>query len=316
MVRVAATEMLTSQVRKFTLVDEGGSLLPAFSPGSHIVLNLAHQDRRWSNSYSLICDPSERGFYQIAVRREEMDRSKGGSAYLHDQVNTDAVLEIKTPRNFFPIARNARKHVLVAGGIGITPFLSYLPVLSRQSVPFELHYAFRDHSLGAFAGQLCDEFSDHVKFYISGEGRRLSPSALLADQPLGTHIYVCGPHSLISAVSGAAAELGLPAACIHFEEFAPPVLNDAEPFMVSLPELGLKLKVGATETLLEALEKAQVPIASSCRVGQCGTCELNVLSGSPDHRDRCLTEDEWAMGRLLACVSRCHGEQLEVALPG
>lgn len=307
--------MLTSRIKKFTLMDVTGGPLPAFSPGSHIVLNLKHQDRRWSNSYSLIGDPSEKRFYQIAVRKEELDRSKGGSIYLHEYVQEGAEFEIKTPRNFFPIARNARKHVLVAGGIGITPFLSYLPVLSRQATPFELHYAYREDSSGAFTGMLGEAYPEEARFYISREGRRLSPIALLAEQPLGTHIYTCGPHSLISAVSGAAAELGLPQSCIHFEEFAPPVLNDAEPFLVSLPELGLKVKVGARETLLEALENANVPIPSSCRVGQCGTCELNVLGGSPDHRDRCLTEDEWAMGRFLACVSRCHGDQLDVALP-
>ena len=151
---------------------------------------------------------------------------------------------------------------------------------------------------------------------MSAEGSRLSPPAVLARQPLGTHVYVCGPHSLISAVCGAASELGWPLSHVHFEEFAPPPLTETTPFVVSLPALDLEVKVGVRETVLEALERVGVPIASSCRVGQCGTCEMRVLAGDPEHHDRCLSEGERTDGKIIACVSRCRGEHLALALPG
>lgn len=314
-VRVAGIESLTPEIKQFTLECAWGRPLPAWSAGSHVPVMLTDGKRGWRNSYSLIGTPGETAFYRIAVRKEESSRSKGGSVYLHEQIKPGDTLEIGTPRNFFGPARHARKHVLIAGGIGITPFLAFLAAFKPAGAAYELHYAFRERSEGAFREPLCEEHGPHVQFYISAEGTRLSPSAVLARQPLGTHVYVCGPNSLVDAVLGAASEAGWPSSHVHSEEFAPPPLSEAAPFTVSLPALPLDITVGVRETVLEALERAGVPVASSCRVGQCGTCEMQVLVGDPDHRDRCLSESERADGKIIACVSRCRGERLTLALP-
>ena len=270
--------------------------------------------RGWHNSYSLTGTPGETAFYQIAVRKD-VSTSQGGSVYLHEQVQPGDTLEIGTPRNFFGLARHARKHILIAGGIGITPFLASLSSLKLAGAAYELHYAFRERSEGAFWEHLCEEYGPHVRFYVSAEGTRLSPSAVLARQPLGTHVYICGPQSLIASVSGAAAELGWPSSHIHWEAFAPPPILETAPFVVTLPALALDVEVGVRGGVLEALERAGVSLASSCRVGQCGTCEMRVLGGDPEHRDHCLSEEERADGKLIACVSRCRGERLTQTLP-
>lgn len=314
-VHVTEIRTVTPWVKQFTLAATDGTRLPAWSAGSHIGVTLAEGNWSRRNSYSLIGTPGETRFYQIAVRREDADRSKGGSLFLHDKVSVRDQLEISAPQNHFALARAAKKHILIAGGIGITPFLAYLATLKKSLVPFELHYAFRECSQGAFQEHICTEYGPHTQFYVSAKGRRLSPFAILRSQPLGTHVSICGPHSLVSGVSSAASELGWPASHIHFEEFTPPPISDAAPFVVNLPALGLEVKVDVRETLLEALENAGVQIASSCRVGQCGTCEMRVLSGEADHRDRCLSEGEMADGRIIACISRCRGERLTLALP-
>ena len=314
-VQVTNIERLTPRIKRFTLECAEGGWLPAWAGGSHVPVTLTDGKRCWQNSYSLIGTPGETRFYQIAVRKEDPSRSKGGSLLLHEQVQPGDTLEIGTPGNYFSLARRAAKHVLIAGGIGITPFLAHLATLRPSGAAYELHYAFRERAEAAFWEQLCGEHGPRVRFYVSAEGTRLSPPAVLARQPLGTHVYVCGPHSLIDAVSGAASELGWPASHVHFEEFAPPPISEVAPFLVSLPELGREVKVGIRETLLEALEREGVPVASSCRVGQCGTCEMRVLAGDPEHRDRCLSEGEMEDGKIIACVSRCRGERLTLALP-
>ena len=315
-VRVKHIEAVTPRVKRFTLESAQGGRLPSWSSGSHIGVTLTDGRQSWRNSYSLIGTPGETQFYQIAVRKEDASRSKGGSRFLHEQVQVGDTLEISTPGNYFPLARHAAKHVLIAGGIGVTPFLAHLSTLRRGGAAYELHYAFRSRAEGAFWEQLCDEYGSHARFYISEEGSRLSPAAVLAYQPLGTHVYICGPYSLISAVSGAAAELGWPSSHVHFEEFAPPPMSDSLPFLVHLPEMDIEVKVGIRETILEALERVGVPIASSCRVGQCGTCEMRVVNGEAEHRDRCLSEGEMHEGKIIACVSRCRGQRLTLALPG
>ena len=314
-VRVAGIEPLTPEIKQFTLECAWGRPLPAWSAGSHVPVTLTDGKRGWRNSYSLTGTPGETAFYRIAVRKEDEARSKGGSVFLHERIKPGDTLEIGRPRNFFGPARHARKHVLIAGGIGITPFLAFLAALKPAGAAYELHYAFRERGKAAFWKKLCEEHGPHARLYVSAEGTRLSPSTVLARQPLGTHVYVCGPHSLIDAVSGAASEEGWPPSHIHSEEFAPPPIAETAPFMVSLPALPLDITVGLRETLLEALERAGVPVASSCRVGQCGTCEMRVLAGDADHRDRCLSESERADGKIIACVSRCRDERLTLALP-
>ena len=308
-------EAVTPQIKWFTLACADGGRLPAWSGGSHVGVLLSDGERAWRNSYSLTGVPGETRFYQIAVRKESPERSKGGSVFLHERVRVGDTLEISAPNNYFPLARHARKHILIAGGIGITPFLAHMAALQKTGTPYELHYAMRRRQDGAFCEQICAEHGPSVEFYVSETGRRLSPTAILDRQPLGTHVYICGPHSLISAVAGAAAEAGWPSSHVHFEEFTPPPLSDAAPFFVDLPELNLSVKVGVRETLLEALENAGVALASSCRVGMCGTCEMRVLAGDPDHRDRCLSDGEMHDGKIIACVSRCRGDRLTLALP-
>ena len=314
-VLVTQIELVTPQIKRFTLKCASRKPLPAWSAGSHIPVALTGGKRGWCNFYSLTGTPGETAFYQIAVRKEDPSNSKGGSVYLHEQVKLGDTLEIGTPRNFFGLVRHARKHILIAGGIGITPFLSFLARLKLAGAAYELHYAFRERGEGAFWEQLCEEHGPHVRFYVSAEGTRLSPAVALARQPLGTHVYVCGPQSLIASVSGAAAEVGWPSSHVHWEAFAPPPILETTPFAVSLPTLALETEVGARETVLEALERTGVSLASSCRVGQCGTCEMRVLAGDPEHRDHCLSEEERADGKFIACVSRCRGERLTLALP-
>ena len=79
-----------------------------------------------------------------------MEESRGGSHFMHDQVRVGTRLEIAHPVNLFPLDKIARKHVLIAGGIGITPFLAQLEDLHGGGVPYELHYSVRSPEHAAF----------------------------------------------------------------------------------------------------------------------------------------------------------------------
>jgi ferredoxin len=86
-------------------------------------------------------------------------------------------------------------------------------------------------------------------------------------------------------------------------------------FSVRLRRSGLTIEVGADESILEAVERAGLMPAFSCREGACGTCETVVLAGRPDHRDGVLSDDERARGRtMMICVSRSLDPLLELDL--
>ena len=172
--------MVTPQVKRFTLGCAEGGRLPAWSGGSHIGVTLTDGDRTWRNSYSLIGVPGETQFYQIAVRREDSARSKGGSVFLHERVREGNTLEISAPHNYFPLARHAKKHVLIAGGIGITPFLAQMAALKapgrRTNFITPSGSAVRARSGKKYTRSMARMFG----FMCPQKELRLSPSAILA----------------------------------------------------------------------------------------------------------------------------------------
>lgn len=96
-VQVSQVEPLTEQVKRFTLVATDGKPLPAFTGGSHIIVQMSDGDNQYSNAYSLLSSPHDTSCYQIAVRLEE--NSRGGSRFLHQQVKVGDRLTISTPNN-------------------------------------------------------------------------------------------------------------------------------------------------------------------------------------------------------------------------
>lgn len=308
-IKVAAIEQVTPLVKHFTFVKEDGSEFPAFSGGSHVVVSLDIGGRTHRNPYSLMGSPEDTSAYHISVRRQE--HSRGGSVFMHDNVTVGMSLKITYPVNLFSLAKKGRKHILLAGGIGITPFMSQIADLKRTGADYELHYAFRSPEHGAFASQLESNYGDRVHCHVDSLGGHLNLSALLSKQPLGTHVYVCGPNSMVVAVLETARSLGWPESHIHNEQFlAPPI---GEPFKIQLARSNKDIVVPAEMSMLEAIEAAGVEADFLCRGGVCGRCELQVLEtdGALLHNDHFLTDAEKASGRkIMPCVSRAKCERL------
>ena len=134
-VRVAEVERIADEVQRFRLVDASGAHLPVFSAGSHVVVTMHGANGHvWKNPYSLISAPDDGRGYEISVLR--LASSRGGSAFMHAGVQPGTELHISEPVNLFPIARQGRKHILVAGGIGITPFLAMMQDLAALNANF------------------------------------------------------------------------------------------------------------------------------------------------------------------------------------
>lgn len=309
LLRVAGVTPLTPLVTRFRFECPEGRPLTLFSGGAHVVVEMPDGEILRRNAYSLISDPMDGTGYEIAVRRE--DAGRGGSRFMHTRVAVGDLLRVGAPVNLFSLNWRARKHVLIAGGIGITPYLAQIRQLTRLQLPFELHYAARSRAEAAGLQLLPD--LPQITVHLSDEGNRMDLGAILAGQPLGTHVYTCGPEGLIAAVADTAARLGWPCTAVHAEAFLSPPPGAA--FDVTLARDGRTLTVGPHQSLLEALEAAKVDTPWLCRGGACGQCETAVLScrGRIDHHDHWLSADERsAQQKIMPCVSRFQGEQLVI----
>lgn len=303
--RIAAIDDLFPGLRHLTLVDAAGGLLPPAATGAHIQLILKGEKREYRNAYSLISKPGSQGTYEIIVR--QVPESRGGSAFIHSQLKVGDELSSSWPGNLFAPARSASRHLLIAGGIGITPFLSYIADFNSRGTPYELHLCCRAEEKDVFAPWLPD--ATRVNAYWNAEGHRLDIPALLASQKPGTHLYVCGPEFLNEEVLSAAQAMGWPASHVHCERFGGNALG-GEVFRAVL-KTGKTVEVGANESLLEALERQGIEVPCLCRGGACGVCKTEVLAGEPEHRDHFLDEAEKASGRyIMPCVSRAKSADL------
>lgn len=312
-VRVTAIAAVTPLVKQFRLERVDGAALPRFSGGAHIVVDMRHDGRAHRNAYSLMSPPQDDSFYMISVRRDAEGR--GGSRYLHDHLSEGMDLQISHPVNLFPLAKRATKHLFVAGGIGITPFLAMMAELGTASVPFALHYAARSRALAAFGSDLAGRYGSRVHLYHSEDGARMALAPLLSHQPLGTHLYVCGPAGMIEAVLTTARGIGWPEAQLHREQFLAPPSGDA--YSVELARSGKTVAVGPLQSMLEAIEAAGVDAPYLCRGGACGQCETRVIhcEGALLHADHFLSEAEKAsQAKIMPCVSRFAGQRLVLDL--
>ncbi len=315
-VQVRSKSLLTPDIALFELVDPEGRPLPAFEAGAHIdVTTPAGKIRQ----YSLCGRPGTSDRYEIAVLREAAGR--GGSRAMHEQVRPGDRLTISPPRNHFPLAPQAQRSLLLAGGIGITPLLAMAHVLAADGRPFDLHYCARTAGHAAFAGTLrAAAFADrvHCHFDDGPPAQRLDLDRRLAAPAPGLHLYVCGPQGFMDAVLASARRQGWDESRLHYEFFkapeAAPAAADA-PFEVVVASTGQAFRVAPGQTVVTALAAHGLAIPTSCEQGVCGTCLTGIVEGVPEHRDLYLTDEEKACNdQFLPCCSRARSPRLVLAL--
>ncbi|UXY27172.1 PDR/VanB family oxidoreductase [Streptomyces sp. HUAS TT20] len=276
-----------------------GRELPRWEPGAHLDLVLPSGLVR---QYSLCGDPEDTSSYTVATRL--VPDGRGGSREVHEQLAEGMELEVRGPRNRFPLVE-APSYVFVAGGIGITPVLPMLRALP-ENAEWRLLYGGRSRAAMPFLEEVEKLAGDRLTVVAEDEEGRPDLDALFTDVTEGAAVYCCGPEGLLAAV-----EERLPAgATLHLERFAPRTSTDGNTaFELELRRSGRTVTVPADSTVLAAVREELPDTAYSCEQGFCGTCQQRVLEGEVEHRDELLTDTERA-DSMLICVSRARGERL------
>jgi ferredoxin-NADP reductase len=307
--RRAGTDVLILDLER-----SSGGALPEYTPGSHIALRCGPGLVR---HYSLCGPLRSPRFYRVGIKLER--KSRGGTAWIRDRAKLGATLSISAPRNNFKLVQWASDYLFIAGGIGITPILPMLEQLRGKGRKARLVYMCRSSGESAFTDELANlaGFHDVHLHYDSVEGRFFDLRGELRSAGGETEVYCCGPAPLMAVVREEMAAAGHEERC-RFEYFTSgdeAKSADRPAFVVVLASCGREIHVGREETMLAALRNAGVEVDSECEEGICGTCSVEVIEGTPEHRDHFLTAAEQAAnGIVLSCVSRSRSARLVLDL--
>ncbi|MGZ8178752.1 cytochrome P450 [Williamsia sp. SKLECPSW1] len=297
-------------VVELTLTDPAGAPLPAWEPGAHAELLLRPGLTR---HYSLCGDPTERSSWTVAVLREPDGR--GGSAFVHDELSEGSTVQVTGPRNHFALVSSPR-YLFIAGGIGITPIRTMIAAAQAAGAEWNLLYCGRSRSTMAYLDQF--ESDDRVTIWARDErDGRLDLDAVLGAPRPDTLVYCCGPAALLDAVEERCE--AWPDGSLHLERFVARTVDAPagalDSFEVECAESGVTVTVPEGTSMFEAVEEAGVDVMGSCMEGICGTCQAEVLDGTPDHRDSVLTRAERDRGdSVMLCVSRSLSQKLVLDL--
>lgn len=315
-------QLIGDSIMQITLVPLDGGRVPAFMPGQHIGVALpGGAERRF---YSLISDGASSGRLEIAVRRSpsaDPARSFSMSHHVHDKLLPGERLLVTAPTGSFVISPHIERPIVcIAGGIGVTPFLSaFRAAQSGGQAPMSLHYIAGTLENASFSDELAAlaARSDLLSFTLwlrhgtvpdrphirsGGDAALISASiddALLARRPL---FYLCGPKALMDDMRKTLVARGVPTADIIAEQFKselalPPEIGPAKVTLARSGKSFVWTRAGGS--LLSAATSAGISLPSGCQVGQCESCAVKVTSG----RFLCQVETELDEDRCLTCQS-------------
>ncbi|GAA2778856.1 hypothetical protein VO63_25870 [Streptomyces showdoensis] len=310
---ITSSTEISPGVRTLRLVPQDGAPLPDHRPGQHLTVRAENpdgtvQDPSQGRSYSLVGPALEtdRRDYRLAVRK-----IAGGalSTWLHEEAAVGDLLHVTSPAGVFALPTHTdRPVVLLAGGIGITPFLSYLETLAATggSVPeVVLHYGNPNSADHPFKDRLRElarripalTVVDHYAAPAATDtrGRDYDREGFIGVDDIDptlferrARFYMCGPQPMMDALTGALVGRGVPPFEVFSERFRllrrDVAVPDGAEYTVTFARSGRSARWRKGDGVLLALgEAAGVVMPSGCRVGQCESCACTVLKGTAAH---------------------------------
>ncbi len=302
--RMRVTEKfdVTESVKSFHLVPVD-QYLPPFQAGQYVQVMVDAEGIHTGRPYSISSSPAQRGYYEITVRRKDDGLV---SNFLHDQVQVGDILTTTGPAGhiYFNPLFHSKKQVLLAGGSGITPFLSMIREATDGNLDREIHliYGCRTPDDAPYIEELRRRAAMHpnlkVDLVISEPDESWDgPQGFITAELIrslgvdveGSTFYICGPQAMQAFLAPELAKLNIPGKRIRREMFgaADDITQDAAwPEEIS-GDTRFTVKYGdqvisasADETILTALEKAGIRHESCCRSGECSACRMKLVSGS------------------------------------
>ncbi len=293
-----------------------------FRAGQYVSLKLDVEGSHVTRPYSISSSPlaTKEGKVEVTVRRKD-----GGfvSPYLMDSLKVGDYIRISGPEGqfFHERLRDCPNVVAIAGGSGITPFVSMARAIRDGVEDFCLTilYGSRTASSILFKDELeeIQKATDKVKVIhvLSDENAEgyehgfIDSKLISRYAPKEYSLFVCGPEALYRFIQKEAVKLDIPTERVRMEiqGASAPKVDEVRTFRLTVIQGPNRFEISARndESLLVAMERGKIVAPSRCRSGECGWCRSKILSGTvfipPDCDSRRHMDRE--TGHIHVCVS-------------
>lgn len=312
----------TPDVKTFTLTADKNSDTPCLAPfkaGQYITIHVTVDDSPVTRAYSLSSAPSlaNKDSYKITIKRVENGLV---SNYMLDQIKVGDHLDVSKPAGNFgynPI-RDEENVIAIAGGSGITPFMSLAWAILEGNYQCQLtvFYSVKTYEDIIFKKEIeeINKKNKGVKFIITltREEKEGYLNGHLTKEMLEPYIkefntvLMCGPKELYRSMNELLNEFNIPRKSVHYENFFveyEPEEKTTYNLKVVMKEKVEKITCRNDETLLVAMERAGIKAPSLCRVGECGYCRSRLLEGKVKMIGASLKKAEAENDYIHPCVS-------------
>jgi ferredoxin-NADP reductase/epoxyqueuosine reductase QueG/putative sterol carrier protein len=317
----------TPTVKTFRLVSPDGREVPfKHQPGQFLTLNVYPEGKFTKRSYTIASTPTRTECIELTIKREEFGLV---SRHLHDEIREGEMINVSAPSgNFTFTGEEHESIVLVAGGVGITPMMSVVRFLTDRQWKGEI-YLIISHKVPEeyiFENEIEDLAERHKNLKVlvtmtqaegsnwNGQTGRITKELINDFVPNITNrrIHICGPVPMMDAVKSILVELQVPTEMIMIENFGTvkraPKPQEELGDIVGDVRFSISEKtapIHERETVLEVAERVGVEIDNACRSGTCGSCKVELLSGSVTMEcEDALSNDEKSQGTILACQAK------------
>ena len=327
--RLRVSEIIpeTASARTFRLVSDD-DCLPPFQAGQYVCVSVEIGNVRTSRPYSISSPPNQTGYYDLTVRRAENGFVSG---YLLDHLRRGEILTCSGPTgNFYhnPLFHD-RTMVCLAGGSGITPFMSMIQEIVDCGLDRRLILLFGNRTVeeAIFHRRLMDISGrfENIQYHPVIEAppkgyagyQGLITGKLVQEitgEPDRKTFYICGPRGMHDFCIPELKRIGIQEKKIRREACAAPKQVSAlfnwpenvKPdnlFELTVNAIGT-FPIRAGESLLSALEKNGIAARSQCRSGQCSFCRVKIISGKVFQPiGTPVRKSDSRFGYVHACVS-------------
>lgn len=334
--KVESIREMSADCKTFTLVpdtEKGTTQLAYFGAGKYLTVFETINNMPITRAYSISSSPKEslEGKYTLTIKLVE-----GGlmSRYIFDTWEVGTKVEVSAPAGNFEYQplRDAETVICVAGGSGITPFVSMANAINDGDEDFNmiLLYGSKDYENILFREELevltkkCDKIkvvhvlSDEEKDIDGVENGFITAELIKKYAPADKEysIFLCGSQQMYEFVDKEIEKLNLPKKFVRHElfgEFHNPATQADYPnnvpetvkITVTIQDETWTVEGSTGDSVVQILEKNGISAPTRCRSGECGFCHSHLISGEvyvPKHLEYRRLAD-YKFGCIHPCCS-------------